>query len=98
MKLRVSLGFSNLPDTELDNFILNVINGMTGNVNFPTPPVTMANLQTAKDDFTAKIAAAQIGGPPDTANKNNSRGTALDMLHDLANYVQIRCNDDMGIL
>ena len=98
MKLRVSLGFSKLPDTELDNFIFNVINMMTGNASFPTPPVTMAALGAARTDFTAKIAAAQIGGPPDTANKNNSRSTALEMLKKDAGYVQICCNDDMGIL
>jgi len=33
----------------------------TGNTNYPSPPVTMANLQTAKDDYTAKLSISQTG-------------------------------------
>jgi hypothetical protein len=98
MNLRVSLGFARVPDTELDNFAQGIVDVMTGNAAYPAPPVTMANLQTAKDDFTAKIAAAQSGGPPDTAAKNNSRQTLLGSLRQLAGYVQINCNNDMATL
>ena len=98
MNLRVSLGFARVPDTELDNFAQAVIDAMTGNAAYPAPPVTIANLQAAKDDFTAKIAAAQSGGPPDTAAKNNSRQTLLGLLRQDAGYVQINCNNDMAIL
>lgn len=98
MILRISLGFARLPDSELDNFAHGVINGMTGNAAYATPVVTMANLQTALTDFTAKVAAAKTGGPPDTAAKNNSRQTLLGLLRLLAGYVQINCNNDMAIL
>ena len=54
MILKVSLGFARLSDTELDNFTQAVIDQMTGNAAFPTPPVTLPNLQAAKADFTAK--------------------------------------------
>ena len=69
-----------------------------GNAAFPTPPVTLANLQTAQDDFTARMAAAQTGGVADTAAKNNSRQALITMLRDVAAYVQIRCNNDPAIL
>lgn len=98
MATKVSLGFAKLPDTELDNFAQSVIDAMTGNATYPTPPVTLANLQTAKDNFTAKIAAAQIGGPADTAAKNNSRQTLLGMLRQEATYVQMSCNNDPALL
>lgn len=98
MILKVSLGFARLPDAELDNFTQGVIERMTGNVAFPTPPVTMANLQTAKTDFSAKIAAAHAGGPADTAAKNNSRQALLGMLRLLVSYVQMTCNNDMAVL
>ena len=58
MATKVSLGFAKLADTELDDFAQAVNDAMTGNATYPTPPVTMANLKTAKDDFTAKMAAA----------------------------------------
>ena len=98
MATKVSFGFGRLPDTELDNFAQGVIDALTGNAAFPTPPVTPANLQAATDDFTAKLAAAQTGGPPETAAKNNSRQTLVTMLRDVAAYVQIRCNNDPAIL
>jgi len=98
MSTKVSLGFAKLSDTELDNFAQAVIDSMTGNPAYPSPPVTMAALQTAKDDFTRKIAAAQTGGPPDTAAKQNSRQALEGMLRQLASYVQIMCPNDMALL
>jgi hypothetical protein len=98
MIIKVSFGFARLSDMELDNFAQSVIDSMTGNATYPTPPITMANLQTAKTDFTNKIAAAQAGGPADTAAKNNSRQSLLGMLRLLAAYVQMRSNNDMALL
>ena len=95
---KVSFGFAQLPDTDLDNFAHGVVDGMTGNATYPTPPVTLANLQTATHDFTAKIAAAQTGGPAETAAKNNARQTLIGMLRSLASYVQIACNGDAALL
>lgn len=98
MVLKVSLGFARFTDVELDNFTQAVISRMTGNAAYPTPPITMANLQTARNDFTGKIAAAQSGSPVDTAAKNNARESLLVVLRQLAGYVQINCNNDMAIL
>ena len=98
MAAKVSLSFGSFSDVALDNFAQGVIDSMTGNGAYPTPPVTLANLQTAKDDFTTKIAAAQVGGPPDTAAKNNSRQSLLGLLRQVASYVQINCNSDMALL
>ena len=98
MILKVSLGFARLPDGELDNFAQGVISAMTGNAAYQSPPVTMAALQTATDDFTDKIAKAQAGGPGDTAAKNNSRQSLLGLLRILASYVQMNCQNDMATL
>jgi len=98
MATKVSLGFGRLSDTELDVYAQGVIDALTGNAAFPTPPVTLANLQAAKDDFTARMAAAQVGGPAETAAKNNSRQALITMLRDVAAYVQMKCNNDPAIL
>ncbi len=60
--------------------------------------VAVPALQTARNDFTAKIAAAQSGGPADTAAKSNSRQALLGLLRQLVSYVQINCNNDMALL
>jgi len=57
---------------------------MTGNAAYATPPVTMAALGAAKNDFQTKIAAAKAGGPPDTAAKNSSRQALVGLLRQLA--------------
>ncbi len=98
MGLRVSLGFAKMTDTEMDNFTQTVINGMTGNAAFTTPPVTMALLQTDRDDFTAKISAAQTGGPMETAAKNAQRQVILGDLKQEALFVQLKSNDDLTTL
>jgi hypothetical protein len=98
MATKVSFGFGRLSDTQLDNFAQGVIDAITGNAAFPTPPVTLANLQTAQTDFASKLAASLNGSIADTAAKNNSRQALIGMLRDVAAYVQIRCNNDPAIL
>jgi|SRR5947207_2233946 len=98
MATKVSLGFAKLSDTELDNFAQRVIDRMTGNGSFHTPHVPMTNVQTQKDDFTAKVSAAQSGGPADTAAKNNARQALLGSLRQQALYVQITCDGDISQL
>ena len=98
MIAKVSLAFATISDQELDNFAQGVINGMTGNDTYPEPPVTIAALQTASDDFTAGLAAAKLGGPAATAAKNNSRATLMGMLRQLAAYVQMNSNGDLVLL
>jgi hypothetical protein len=98
MICKVSLAFARMSDSELDNFAHGVFNAMTGNAAFASPPVTLANLQTATNDFTAKVAASDAGGPAATAAKNNSRQTLLGILRQLAAYVQMACNNDQATL
>ena len=98
MTQKVSLGFARLSDGELDSFTQGVIDAITGNATYPTPPVTLVNLKAAMDDFTAKLSAAQTGGPLDTAAKNTSRQILLDLLRQVAIYVQLKCGGDLGLL
>lgn len=98
MAVKVSLSFAKMKDGDLVVFVKEIINGITGNAAFPTPPVTMAALATARTDFADKIAAAGGGGKMNTAAKYSSRQSVLGDLRQLALYVQLNCNDDMPIL
>jgi hypothetical protein len=98
MATKVSLGFAKLPDTELDNFAQAVIDAMTGNTNYPSPPVTMTDLQTALDDYRAKLSISQTGSQADTAAKNNSRQNLITVLRQTASYVQMICGEDLAKL
>ena len=97
--LHVALGFSRAKDHTLEETVEAVINGMTSNhAAYPTPPVTMAALQTALTNFSAAIGAQQQGGTAATSAKNDKRDTLVDMLRQLAAYVQQTCNNDMTTL
>ena len=98
MAVKVSLSFAKLSDTELDNFAQSVIDRMTGNTSFHTPHVPTSGLQTLKDDFTAKVSAAQAGGPAETAAKNNARQALIGALRQQAPYVEITSNGDVSQL
>jgi hypothetical protein len=98
MAVKVSLSFGRLSDTDLDNFADAVAKAMNTNASFPTPPITIPNLSTARNDFTDKIAAADTGGPADTAAKNNSRQVLLGFLRQQAAYVQMTSGDDLSVL
>jgi len=98
MTPKVSLAFAKLPDAELDNFAQAVIAKMRGNTAFPSPPVSMADLQAAIDDYITRCAAAVKGGHADTAAKKNARVVLVEMLRRLAGYVQIHCNNDLAVL
>ena len=86
--LHVSLGFAKLPDTELDQFAHDIIDGLTGNTAFPTPVPSLASLGTANTNFITALAATAQGGPQATAAKDAARETLLGLLRQEANYVQ----------
>lgn len=97
-KYRVSLGFAQLPDSELDDFAGQVIAGLTGNGAFPTPPETVAQLGTLKTAFEQALADAAQGGTAATAAKNNAREALVGALRKDANYVEINASDDLSKL
>jgi len=109
---KVYLGFAQAPDAEVDEFTSGVIDGLTGNPAFPSPPVPLkpvpvakgADAQTPTDltslqlAFENAISAALHGGTPLTAAKNTAREALLDALHKTAMYVQSLARHDLAML
>jgi len=96
--LRVMIGFSSLKDKELDDFTKVIIQRMTGNAAYTTPTVTMANLQAGLTAFSDALAAQESGGKMATATKNEKRADLLELLRQLALYVEQNCNNDLPTL
>src|SRR5947209_19998937 len=91
---RVSLSFAQLSDAKLDEFTENVVSSMTGNTNYPTPPVAVADISAASGVCAAALAGAAQGGPMATALKYNAREKVLVLLLRQDAYVQgIAAND-----
>ena len=103
MQLRVQLGFTQAADHSIveqtEELILGLyVSPLWTSPPAPARPVTQAALQTALDQFSAAIATADMGGPADTADKNNKRDTLVALLRQLAGYVQANHGNDMAKL
>lgn len=98
MQLRVLLGFADAPDHSLEELATAVLLKLYGNPAYPSPTVASAALTSARDAFTAAIAAASLGGPAQTADKNNKRDALVSLLRQLAAYVQDRHGNDLAKL
>ena len=96
--IRVLLTFTRQSDHQIVEIAGAVITGMTGNKNYPNPPVDLADVQAALTAFTAALAAQPSGGVHATANKNKKRHALVGLLRKLASYVQGNCNDDLATL
>jgi len=95
-QIRVSLGFARESEHELEETAGEVIDGMTGNADFPTPPITMLELQTFLTAFTAALAAQAQGGTAATAWKDQKMEELITALRKLANYVQDKSGNDLA--
>jgi hypothetical protein len=95
---RVNLGFTEYPDSDLDEFTKNIIACLTGNTSFPTPPITLANLGTLETAFANALAAAAQGGTQLTAVKNAAREALVTAMRKTASYVQTIASQDVAML
>src|SRR2546427_5530555 len=71
--IRVRLSFTHESDHQIEETTGAVITGMTGNKNYPNPPVDLAEVQAALTAFTAALTAQPSGGVHATADKNKKR-------------------------
>ncbi|MBI3881116.1 MAG: hypothetical protein HY301_13775 [Verrucomicrobia bacterium] len=98
MHLKVSLAFASGSDHDVESTADAVNTNLYGEPAYPTPPVTQANLQAGMTAFTAAIGATAQGGTAATADKKNKRTALVELLRQLAEYVQTHCNNDLATL
>jgi hypothetical protein len=96
-KVKVKMGFGNLPDKDAVILAGNVVTGLPNTFDLKTlvAPVDPGGLKGAHDDLVAAIEAAVQGGPKQTADKNHKRKIVDGMLEKLAHFVQIHCDNDL---
>ena len=98
-RYKVCLAFAELADVALDDFAVAIITGLTDNLSYPSPPVTVAQLATLKSAFENTIvAAAAQRGRAATAAKNTARDALVLALRKNAAYVELTCNNDLPTL
>jgi hypothetical protein len=95
---RVSLSFTGLSDSDLDEFAGNIVVSLTGNAAFPTPLIPLATLDTAQAAFHSALLAAAQGGTQLTATKNEARAALENLLRQEASYVQAIAGQNLSTL
>jgi hypothetical protein len=75
-----------------------IINGMTGNPAFPSPPTDLKTVQAAVDDLNAAMAAQPHGGSSATAEKKNKKRALIALLRRLRRYVEDNHGNDLSVL
>lgn len=102
-QLRVLLGFTSASDPAVlekgqavhDTLYTSPLWAVPPN---PAIPVTAAALDTAMAAFSSAMAAADQGGPADTADKNAKREALISLLRQLAGHVQENHGNDLAKL
>src|SRR2546428_11920979 len=89
-------GFAGVSDADVLSRGTNVQTCMTGNANFPAPPVDLATFKAALETFSALIAQALDGSKKVIAEKNKQRVVVVKMLRLLGRYVEVTSNGDMA--
>lgn len=99
-QIRVLLAFSTAPDHKIEDTAVAVIKGLTGNTAYPTPPVTLANLQSALTAFTTAMANQVQGGTLATAEKTNATSllTSCDVWPPMCSKTATTTSPDSSIV
>ena len=74
-----------------------LLKGLTGNANFPNPPVDLTVFKADLDSYAASIADAKDGGKKAIALRDNQGEVVIRTIKHLASYVEFNCKDDMNI-
>ena len=96
-KIKASLGFTKMSDTDLLKLLDAILAGMTGNAAFPSPPVDMATFKTAIDSYNTLTTDALDGGKKAMTAKKKQREVVIKMATQLGHYVEAASNNDLAI-
>lgn len=95
---RVLNDFISASDANLESQAQKIYNAMNGNANFPTPDPPLADVLTTIQNYTAALAAAQMGDKTNRAIKTNMRSALVTTLLNLASSVSSTAKGDRPML
>lgn len=98
MKANIKLDLKNLTPAGILTLMGKVHGSMDGNANFPTPPISMPDLQAQCVLYKDAILEAIDGGLRDRARRDALTEVCKNMLRQLADYVRMVAVGDPVIL
>jgi hypothetical protein len=87
--IKAIIDFTRIDDNDLNEVAGKIINKMTGNATFPSPPFSAGTLQNALSFLNPLLIKSKGGSEEDTEAKNNAQKTLTDRLHAVAQYVNM---------
>ena len=96
-KIKPLLNFGKLTDSDLLKRLDAIRDGMTGNTNFPAPPVDMNTFKAGIDSYNTLTTNALDGGKKAVSAKKKQREAVIKMATQLGHYVWAQSNNDLAI-
>ncbi|MFA6924533.1 MAG: fibronectin type III domain-containing protein [Bacteroidales bacterium] len=97
-KVKVLLDFIKLSVPDLIEFARNFVTKTTGNTNFTTPDVPVAQVTTAVNVLESAYVAAQDGGRQKTELKRTARVALETLLYKEADYVERTAAGNVAVI
>lgn len=89
-------GFTRLLGANLLSRLNAVVKGLDGNTAYPTLPVDLATVKSAGTSYAAALADALDGGKKALVERDKQRDNVIQILRQLAHYVELNCKNDVG--
>ncbi|AYB32375.1 fibronectin type III domain-containing protein [Chryseolinea soli] len=96
--IRVALNMYRLSDEALEVKVQSIIKNMTNNASFPGSIPELDAVSQAFTAFQVALVAQRTGTKRETAIKNDLRAALIVACRHLANVVDAKSNNDLGIL
>ena len=97
-KPKIQLSFLRFSDSNFLTKAVLIVTSMTNNPAFTNPIPTLADVQTALDNYAKNLTAAAGLGRTNVADKNQSRDLLEQLLSQLGMWVMFIANGDLAIL
>jgi hypothetical protein len=95
---KVKVYYGDLSQADFEKFLSHMILCMTGNANFPTPTVPIADIISLKADWIKQLSLSQQGNHEATTNANNLHGDLAGKVRKNGNYINDTAEGDVAKL
>ena len=95
---KIVISFTNLSDGNLESKALFIVDAMTDNPNFPNPVPALSDVSAALADYSNALSLAKTRDRTQVAIKNIKREALINLLKDLAAYVNFIAHGNKGII
>jgi hypothetical protein len=95
--IKAALKFHNALPEQLLSLGLALVKGLTGNSNFPNPPVDLVTLKAELDAYSVSITDAKDGGKKAITLRDKQGVAVIRMIKQLATYVEVTSQEDMNV-